>query len=459
MTFETYDTNTSSATAMLARGWTLFDGGRIDEARLCLARAFSADQQLISAALSNPVAARAHLAFEALGHMHPRISQLTRPSSWLGEAAHALSAMAEAMMTTRLAQASMAPAHPAFPDSDLPARDPATNTWPVPKLRVALVFEGDGTGNLSNNDLWFHYARSAAQCGLEIGSFDAAGLLYDRGQGHDLAKADHLFQSLSQAIGQFAPDIVMVEANFHPGPGRLDLRHLVQWQSRNFTLVFLVADTDETSAVPVDFWADQGDVLLYFNRSTLTIGAHHQHRLMRWPALPMVPATQMPVKDLNMVFVGRLYRGREVFAHYLKYFGLDPIIAGRNLHDAAPMNMANYMGALARAGLTFNTGIVNGTAGIVTGRLFEAIAERCLVLEELQAPMPNLFHPFVHFVPVANAHDAVIAAQYFTRYPDQAAHMAQAAYEFLFDHLPPERFWHALALRITNKDLPIHECP
>jgi hypothetical protein len=428
--------------------YALYASGMPIDARLTLAEAMRRDQSLIGTCLSHGDPALRHLAFLALAQFHPRVAQVSRPSSFLGAAGPDLAPETEAAISARLESAAQAFAQglgprPSFQSYDLPPDDA-----PKPAgLKVALVFCGDGQGDFSRNDLFWHLATSAKASGIEIQGFDAAGLLYRR-PGAQAYGAQVLFDALSTALGAYSPDLVLIDANFTPDQGTLGESHLRQWRDRTFRLIFVVGDTDETSAVPVDFWAEHGDLVVVFNRSSLTAGCARQERLFHWPGLPVVPPEVPPHKDLEMIFIGRLYRGREVIAHYLRHYGLAPVILGRDLNDPVPIPMDAYLGSLGRARMTFNSGMLSGNRGIVALRVLEALVSRTLLLDEVQDPSPAFLVPFVHYVPIEGAPDAVIYAQYFRKHPDAAEGIAEAGFVWMAQHLPPDRFWRGVLAKL-----------
>jgi hypothetical protein len=422
--------------------------GKPIDARLSLAEAMRRYQSLIGPCLAHGDPALRHLAFLALAQFHPRVAQVSRPSSFLGPAGPDLAPEIEAAISKQLESAATTFAQGLGVRPDFEAYDLPPDDAPAPAgLKVALVFCGDGQGDFSRNDLFWHMATSAKASDIEIQGFDATGLLYRR-SGAKPEDAQNLFEALNAALAAYGPDLVLIDANFTPDQGTLGESHLRQWRDRAFRLIFVVGDTDETSAVPVDFWATHGDLVVYFNRSSLTAGCAHQDRLFYWPGLPVVPPSAPPAKDIELIFIGRLYRGREVIAHYLRHYGLSPVMLGRDLNDPVPIPMDAYMGSLARARMTFNSGMLSGNRGVVAGRVLEALVSRTLLLDEIQDPGPAFLVPFVHYVPIEGAPDAVIYGQYFRKHPDAAEKITEAGFTWMAQHLPPDRFWRGVIAKL-----------
>ncbi len=432
----------------------MFDGD-LDGARHCLSEAIRQDPGLLPKAIHDDNQVFVHLTYEAIGRLQGRVSVLTKPSGLLGTASRDLDAAKQDLITHVLDRAANDWLSGVTPKPDLSSFDIGPDDLPLPPLKVLLA-AATPDGPIIDCDYVYHFLHSAFVSGIDMRMMNLFGLLYASPTPVD---REGLFQALEAEIEAFKPNVILIDANFAPSPDTItpdQLRHL---RNIGVPMVALISDSDENTGVPMDFWAQHCDLVLAFNRSSLTQALPDYNRLMLWPCFPFTMLMEPPSKTHDIGFFGRLYRGREVIAHYLEYFGLNPKVIARG-NDNRRLPIEEYITALSSVRMTFNTGFLFGDSGIATGRIFEAIMCRTLVLEEIFTPPHPHLVPFVHYVPISNAHEAVIYAQYFLAHPDKLTRITDMAFDWVTSQFSPQRFWANLAdrlHRLSGKDHPLPE--
>ena len=419
--------------------------GDLDGARHCLLAAMRADPTLIPKAIHNENKVFAHLAFEAFGRLHSRAAMLTKPSGLLGMASRDLDPAKADLISHVLDRAANDWLGGITPKPDFSGFDIGPDELPVVPLKVLLA-AATPDGPIIDCDYVYHFLHSAMACGIDMRVMNLFGLLYPSPVPVD---RDGLFNALVGEIESFKPDVILIDANFSPNDDTITPDHLIRLRSYGMPITALISDSDENTGVPIDFWARHCDLVLAFNRSSLTQALPDYDRLMLWPCFPFTISSDPPHKFYDIGFIGRLYRGRDVIAHYLDHFGLNPLVVMRGA-DNQRLPIDDYIRALSSLRMTFNTGFLLGDYGIVTGRLFEAMLCRTLVLEEIFTPLHPHFVPFVHYVPVSNAHEAVIYAQYFLAHPERLTRITNMAYDWVTRHFTPQKFWAKFASRLSR---------
>ncbi len=422
----------------------MFDGD-LDGARHCLTDAIRRDHALIPKAIRDDNQVFVHMAFEAIGRLQLRTSMLTRPSGLLGTASRDLDPAKADLISHVLDRAAQDWLAGITPKPDFSGFDIGPAELPLVPMKVLLA-AATPDGPIIDCDYVYHFLHSAITSGMDMRVMNLFGLLYGSPVPVD---RDGLFNALVSEIERFKPDVILIDANFSPNDHTIRPDQLTRLRAYGVPMTALISDSDENTGVPIDFWARHCDLVLAFNRSSSTQALPDYDRLMLWPCFPFTISSNPPHKSHDIGFIGRLYRGRDVMAHYLDYFGLNPVIIARGA-DNQRLPIEDYINALSSFRMTFNTGFLLGDSGIATGRLFEAMLCRTLVLEEIFTPPHPHVVPFVHYVPISNAHETVMYAQYFLAHPEQMTRITDMAYDWVTQHFSPQKFWAALADRLSR---------
>ena len=155
-------------------------------------------------------------------------------------------------------------------------------------------------------------------------------------------------------------------------------------------------------------------------------------------------------KDLGLVALGAATRNRYTWLAPVSEAGVPVYIT---LHDKSLLSAherEEYCSLLGRSKLTFNNGYVSKNANILTGRFFEALLSKSLVLQEIGSPVDAYFRPFIHYVPLASVDQLISFARFFMEAEDWRGRIVDAALDYWRGHYASTKMWHSICARLFN---------
>ncbi len=336
---------------------------------------------------------------------------------------------------------------------------------PLPGLGVGVVTTQYINANPEyiDNDFSYHLPRSAAAAGLRARLVPADDISYDIPQKKwsecDLARG---LERLETFLRDERLAAVVFDGNFVPTQRTIRPEHWRRLkQQYGFKLVTILPDCYDGVPDFARHWHAVSDLICVFHRlSTALESMPDAHKVVLLaPTLPYHEPTFTPAaakRDIGFSYVGSGTRGRHYFALAASLSGLPSHL---NLHerrrDAAP-NMEEYSAIFRRSKTTFNNGWVNERTHIVTGRLGEAVLAGTLVFQEVGAPVEDFLVPFVHYVPVANAHQMVAYCQYFLEDEARRSRIADGARSYWLQQYGSARFWATVLDRLGLDAAALH---
>jgi hypothetical protein len=324
----------------------------------------------------------------------------------------------------------------------------------MPSLTVATVFAKHIHSNPAyiETDFYHHFYESALSAGLKAARFAADKLVYDRKY---LSLKPEPTRPLSEEIAELTafleatkPDLVVFDGNYVPTENTIEPQYWIDQKQRlGFKLLTVVGDCYDGLTV-LRWWKDCSDAILGFHpNSVQLIDVPHAIVL---PNLPFDDASFNPSmeKDIGVLSIGSATRDRPTWTAPLEVAGV-PVHS--LLHDrsagSAP-SRAEYYSLLGRSKLTFNNGYVTAKTNILTGRFFEGLLSRSLVLQEVGAPVEDYFSPYIHYVPVANVDQLISFARFFMESEPWRARIADAALDWWHQHYTSAKMWRFLCSRL-----------
>ena len=109
--------------------------------------------------------------------------------------------------------------------------------------------------------------------------------------------------------------------------------------------------------------------------------------------------------------------------------------------DGRPMTPREYVDVMQRSRAVLNFGGREAGNYIVTGRPWEIMHCRTLLLEEEGSHLDSFFLPYVHYIPFSSASDLVNKCLFAERQPEHAAAAAARGAEFNAQWYGARRFW------------------
>lgn len=406
--------------------------GRRD-AGLHLLRRVAAEAPHLAAVIEASGDRRLMLAWLEARAVDARSRQVFRECPILGPFAPELSAHAEATIVSLLEAGARG--------AELPAPPPSALAF---GSRVGLILprflRGDPAG--LECDFFIHLPASARAAGATAEVFVADGILYDR-PGRDPGSE---LDRLEAWLATFRPDLVVFEANFLPTDTSLTPRHLARLQRQfGFRLVALIGDLHDCRPDFLGAWGDVADRVLAFHGLAAHLDRFRRPEKLIW--LPSMPFDETLFeakdvdKDIGLSLVGTNRRARLDYARALAFAGVEGVY---RLHDRRPPeapDTLDYAAILRRSKLVFNNGEEADGTAMITGRFTEAVLAGAVVIQEAGAPIERFYTPYRHFIPVANAHQAVAFAQFLLKYESWRLRIAKAALDHCRNHHSSRHAW------------------
>jgi hypothetical protein len=375
------------------------------------------------------------------------------PKKFLGSAGRRLDPEMEKKLKRHLDDAFAAPEQSPPGSADLKAAE--ADSHQPRKVLMAFQQHINGDPAQIDSDFYFHFTRSAKAFGLEVKSFNCDHCAY-KIRDPDLAQ-NHLEQ-LRNLILQESPDIVVFDGNYIGSPDAINPEWWAKTKSEcGFKLVTVIGDSFVTSTDYLGHWGDVSDLSVIFNRqSSHRKNFPHPTRLLCAPSLPYADEVLdwelMENKDIDFCFIGSNIRNRTEFCSKVKETELVTHINIHTRFRTEASSIKDYFKTFCRSKTVFNTGFTCYFEGekvwMVTGRAVETILCKALLLEEDGAALSDYFLPWRHFIPVTDAHEVAIYAQFFAKNEEYRRRIVESAFAMHRSHYSSAAFWRAVLSRL-----------
>ena len=318
-----------------------------------------------------------------------------------------------------------------------------------PRILLVCARHIHASPEYMESDFHYNYLHSAKSYGIDITVFDADEIItYNLAFERPAAIVQSKLAALRQMILEHHFDIVLFEGNFEPLGQAIKPEF---WHSlKALRKFFLIMFTSDCYALPdpIRVWGDVADLVLIGDTDNHNYASSRiKHKLLYLPmTMPFheVPHVRTSTdEDFDVGYAGSRSRNRELFL-------CAAILGGLKVHSvfhdrrANQMNSETYRQTMRLCKMTFNNGYIDYRKSIMTGRVFEAVIARSLLLQEDGGQIANFLVPFIHYIPVANIHQFVIFAQFFAKHEEYRLRITEAALQFHRSHYSAELFWRAL---------------
>jgi hypothetical protein len=172
-----------------------------------------------------------------------------------------------------------------------------------------------------------------------------------------------------------------------------------------------------------------------------------QHKLCE-DALPLSTKIFFPqTKTIDLSFVGSFYSHlREFFLSFVGFiFKENKYVTKIICHDriqTSAVLMEEYGSIMRQSKIVLNFSSrgfqeIDYSCKVNTGRVFEAIACKSLLLCEDNPSTAAYFVPYLHYIPFNNLKSLIVSLKFFLKNPQLAEEIALKAYEFYMAHYQP----------------------
>lgn len=306
--------------------------------------------------------------------------------------------------------------------------------------------------DMIDNDVTYHFGKSASEAGLRVEHFPADELV-----SHGCDNLPEVLARLDSFLGAVRPAIVVMFCDFMPNGRTIDPEVLASLRKKHgFQILFVIPAYDYNPANWLAYWGPMADLCLIYHRYSMQYDNFvDKHKIMICPGVPYSEATfggcHGGERDLNLTYVGNDSRFRGLFVNVARLCGLPIYSRIHNRERSVAPDLDEYVSILGRSKVIFNNGWRPRGDSVLTARFFESILSGALVLQETGTCVDDLFVPFIHYVPVANLHQFVIFSQFFLEEEERRAKICREAYRFMVDHYSSAQFWKVIVMRMLKR--------
>jgi hypothetical protein len=325
-------------------------------------------------------------------------------------------------------------------------------------VKVALI--SYDRGNDMPSDMAEHLTGSAKAAGIELHCYlDAAIIVPYRFNGTDVEISERL-EALDAFLGSVRPDIVILDycaiTNRSLDPWRLELLRT----KHGFRLVAMFRDAHEHMRVSVEALLPVADTIISFDDENVGLGNAVDRLRDRILALP-VPSLHGPfletyTKHHALVFAGAInYTPRVALLARLlcEPINFRATFGAKRMKDTP--DTASYARFLGSGRGVLNFSRHAGGLHLMTGRIWETLALRSVLIEQDNPITRRFLVPYRHYLPWRNLTDIAHYALFLERRWDLGARIAQEGHDWAQRHYGNSGFWSKIishALRPLDND-------
>jgi hypothetical protein len=294
-------------------------------------------------------------------------------------------------------------------------------------------------------DVYYHLSRSSVQQGFEVRCFNTDEIQYESFEISQRSRRTRPLQEglneLTEFLAEFRPDIVITDGNYISTGDSLEPSY---WDTSkaafDFKLMVVLGDIHDDSHV-ASFWHDCADLLCTFHGEAIDLIG--KKNAITFPTFPF-DETMFDAdvaEDIDVSFIGSDVRRRREWTEPFIVAGIKTTLRLHDRSKATAPGYEEFYNLIKRSKLIFNNGFLSLYTSITTGRLFEAILSRTLVLQQNGAPCDDHFVPFVHYVPVTNIDQMIAFSRFFLKHETWRQKITNAAREFWDQHYATRLNW------------------
>ncbi|MBI4663442.1 MAG: glycosyltransferase [Verrucomicrobia bacterium] len=223
-----------------------------------------------------------------------------------------------------------------------------------------------------------------------------------------------------------------------------------------FTLVGFYPDSWTPATIrTIEYVRPFIDVVWHLSHFQSQAESHPTGARMFWAPVPYPENLFQPGaggKDMGAAFVGSLFdyncpRGIWLSLIRLQNIPCQLVLSTHTTSGSkAGVTPAEYAAFMSRLRMSVNFSARTTDRKIMTGRAWESIISKSLLLEEDNEEIKRFFVPFVHYVPFRNIHELQTYIRFFDRNETPRRAIAERAFDWFREVFSKERIWSELIL-------------
>jgi hypothetical protein len=181
-------------------------------------------------------------------------------------------------------------------------------------------------------------------------------------------------------------------------------------------------------------------------------------RIILWPTYPfgdVFDGMGIEEKQNGLLFSGTSFRGLNGRKYYSKYAlrrGLDIVdsMSNNEKKENSYFGYSEYLKSLEVCKLAFTTGYRNKKESLLAFRCVELIRRGVVVLYEEGSFIDYFYTPYVHYIPVSNAPDMYLKADYLLKNPELINSVSTNAKLYCKEKFSNKIFWMEIEKMLNN---------
>ena len=323
---------------------------------------------------------------------------------------------------------------------------------------ASIFLVGPETNNeVFENEVLTYYDLSARECGLDVHSHLDNAIVYPENTRTSDAYAMKRLKRLTEHVVDTAPDLVVVDATYFARPWTITPEYLA-WLKRqmNSRIAVFIRDCPHAGLHVTLPWAEVADVIIVIEpRAAILDTVYRDKTLVLPPPLPesLFSSGENPTdRDLALMFAGSTAGCRPMILSALlcAHIGFTYFDDAQRQQEMA--TVADYTAVLKRSRCCLNFSYHDEDTGgrdgrIATGRVWEAIAAGCALIEQENASTEAFFVPYLHYLPYHSADEIIHFTRFLERHDDYRIALTGRARAWRLAHYGPRQVWGALLAR------------
>jgi hypothetical protein len=323
---------------------------------------------------------------------------------------------------------------------------------------ASILLVGPETNNqVFENEILAYYALSASECGLDVQVHLDDAIVYPENSRTSDAYAMKRLTLLGERIIECAPSLLIVDATYIARSWTITPEFLAGLKRRHKSRIAVIIRDNPHAGLHIALpWAEVVDVVIVFEpRAAILDTAFRAKTLVLPPPLPksLFGSGEIPAeRDLALMFAGTASGFRPMILSALISADIDFTYFDDAHRQREMATVADYTAVLKRSRCCLNFSYHDEDTGgrdgrIATGRVWEAIAAGCALIEQENASTEAFFVPYLHYLPYRGVDEIIDFTCFLECHEEERTALTRRADEWRLAHYGPRRIWGTLLAR------------
>ncbi len=306
-------------------------------------------------------------------------------------------------------------------------------------VKILMIFNAE----TNFEDVW---VKTAANAGFVVDTFYANDISYLPSDASNREVMRREGKKILDKVKEFQPAVILLDVNYLGNANTVN-NELVQEIKRSHSckVVGHMGDYYSKEALRIaKYWSGSLDVVMHGEPSMSSEGIsnfHYMHYFVNEESF--YPGSE---RTKDIAFAGSGNVARYPYLTFVKAFakkrGYRYEITVHDNHDSSALRPADYCRLVRESRAMVNLSARTApNVRVVTGRVFEAIACKTLLIEERNEAIARIFTPYVHFIPFDSRAELAIAIDFSVNRGDLVDKITETAYRRYWQDRNSKLMW------------------